>query len=121
MGGMPKTLPALTDSSPLAVIPLGNTNSMAPEEAVALALRLKALADPVRLQLLGHLLDQPDLEACTCNLAPVVALSEPTVSHHLKKLETAGILTKERRGMSVFYRVVPEAIQAIARALHVDT
>ncbi|MDQ1306678.1 MAG: ArsR family transcriptional regulator, arsenate/arsenite/antimonite-responsive transcriptional [Actinomycetota bacterium] len=121
MGGMPKTLPAQTDSSPLAVIPLGHTNSMAPDEAVALAVRLKALADPVRLQLLGHLLDQPDLEACTCNLAPVVGLSEPTVSHHLKKLETAGILTKERRGMSVFYRVVPEAIQAIARALHVDS
>lgn len=41
------------------------------------------------------------------------------MSHHLKKLESAGLLTKERRGMSVRYRVVPEAIHAIARALHI--
>jgi ArsR family transcriptional regulator len=85
-----------------------------------LAVRLKALADPARLQLLAYILDQPGQEACTCNLAPIVNLSEPTVSHHLKKLEGSGLLTKERRGMNVYYRVVPEAIHAIARALHVN-
>ena len=47
-------------------------------------------------------------------------LSEPTVSHQLKKLEASGLLTKERRGMNVYYRVVPEAIHAIASALHVN-
>jgi ArsR family transcriptional regulator len=47
-----------------------------------------------------------------------VRLSEPTVSHHLKTLEKAGLVTKERRGMSVHYQVVPEAIHAIARVLH---
>ena len=82
--------------------------------------RLKALADPTRLRLLVFMLDRVDQEACTCELAPFVGLSEPTVSHHLKRLERAGILTKERRGMSVYYRVVPEAIHAIARALHVE-
>jgi DNA-binding transcriptional ArsR family regulator len=88
-------------------------------QAIAdLATRLKAIADPVRLRLLTHLLDQPDFESCTCILAPVVNLSEPTVSHHLKKLEASGLLTKERRGMSVFYRVVPESIHSIASALH---
>lgn len=111
----------LTDSSPILCPPLGGTDPMSADEATALAIRLKALADPVRLQLLDYLLDQPDHEACTCILAPVVALSDPTVSHHLKKLEAAGILTKERRGMSVYYRVVPAAIQAIARALHIDS
>jgi DNA-binding transcriptional ArsR family regulator len=94
--------------------------SVTPDDTAALALRLKALADPVRLRLLDYMLDQPDHEACTCELAPHVGLSEPTVSHHLKKLESAGLLTKERRGMSVYYRVDPAAIHSIAQALHVD-
>ena len=114
---MPKTLPALDDASPICCPPLGNGRRLTSDDAVALAIRLKALADPVRLQLIAHLLAQPDQEACTCDLAPVVRLSEPTVSHHLKKLEGSGFLTKERRGMSVHYRVVPEAIRAIANAL----
>ena len=88
-------------------------------EITKLADHLKAIADPVRLQILTHLLDQVDQESCTCILAPIVKLSEPTVSHHLKKLESSGFLTKERRGMSVYYRVVPEAIHSIAQALHI--
>jgi ArsR family transcriptional regulator len=47
-------------------------------------------------------------------------LSEPTVSHHLKKLEAAGIVYKERRGMNVYYKVIPESIHAIARVLHLE-
>lgn len=116
---MPKPLPVLEDASPLCCTPLGAAAPMSPDEAVALAIRLKALADPIRLQILSYMLDQPDQEACTCELAPHVGLTDPTVSHHLKKLEAAGLLTKERRGMSVHYRVVPEAIHAIARALHI--
>lgn len=112
-------MPVLDDVSPLCCTPLGAAAPMTADEAVALAVRLKALADPIRLQILGYMLDQPDQEACTCELAPHVGLTDPTVSHHLKKLEAAGLLTKERRGMSVHYRVVPEAIHAIARALHI--
>lgn len=117
--GVPKPLPVLEDTSPICCSPLGATQPMTVDDAVGLAVRLKALADPVRLQLLDYMLDQPDQEACTCDLAPHVGLSDPTVSHHLKTLEAAGILRKERRGMSVHYQVVPEAIHAIARALHV--
>jgi ArsR family transcriptional regulator len=116
---MPKPLPALEDAAPICCAPLGGAPSLSPADAVGLAIRLKALADPTRLQLLAYLLDQPDQEGCTCNLAPIVDLSEPTVSHHLKQLEATGLLTKERRGMSVYYRVVPEAIEAIGRVLHV--
>lgn len=116
---MPRPLPLLDDAAPICCAPLGTAQSMSEADALALALRLKALADPVRLRLLGYMLDQPGQEACTCELAPHVGLSDPTVSHHLKKLESAGLLTKERRGMSVYYRVVPEAIHAIAAALHV--
>jgi len=114
---MPRSLPLLNDVSPIRCGALGTSSTLELDDALALAVRLKALADPVRLQLLAYLLAQPMQEACTCDLAPVVRLSEPTVSHHLKKLEASGILTKERRGMSVHYRVVPEAIHAIARTL----
>jgi DNA-binding transcriptional ArsR family regulator len=117
---MPTALPLAPTSASACCTPLGSPTAMTEQEAADLAVRLKALADPVRLRLLDHLLDQPDHEDCTCTLAPVVALSEPTVSHHLKKLEAAGILTKERRGMSVYYRVVPESIHALAKAIHVD-
>lgn len=115
---MPKTLPVLEDLSPICCEPLGDTPTLSSDDALALALRLKALADPVRLQLLVYMLNQPSHEACTCDLAPIVDLSEPTISHHLKKLEGAGLVLKERRGMNVYYRVVPEAIQAIAQTLH---
>lgn len=118
-GPVPKSLPVLIDTSPIRRLPLGGEGTLTDADAVALAVRLKSLADPVRLRLLDYMLDQPAQEACTCELAPHVGLSEPTVSHHLKKLESAGLLTKERRGMSVYYRVVPEAIHAIAQALHV--
>jgi len=115
---MPKALPVLQDRSPICCEPLGESSPLSPEDALALALRLKALADPIRLQLLVYLLNQSEQEACTCDLAPLVGLSEPTVSHHLKKLEGAGLVVKERRGMSVHYQVVPAAIHAIAQTLH---
>lgn len=117
---MPKPLPALLDRSPICCAPIGGPASLSEADAVSLAVRLKALADPTRLRLLGYILDQEKQEACTCDLAPYVGLSDPTVSHHLKKLESAGLVTKERRGMSVYYSVVPEAIHAIARALHLN-
>lgn len=116
---MPGTLPVPTDLASAWCPPLGSAEPMPKDAVIWLAIRLKALADPMRLQLLEHLLRQPAREDCTCNLAPLVKLSEPTVSHHLKRLEASGILGKERRGMSVYYRVVAEAITAIAQVLHV--
>jgi ArsR family transcriptional regulator len=53
-------------------------------------------------------------------MAPTVALSEATVSHHLKQLLLAGLVTKRRDGMNVYYRLVPEAVAAIARTLNPD-
>ena len=115
---MPKALPIQQDLSPICCSPMGESTALSAADALALALRLKALADPTRLQLLVHMLNQLNQEACTCELAPILRLSEPTVSHHLKKLERAGLVVKERRGMSVHYKLVPAAIHAIAEALH---
>ena len=115
---MPRTLPALTDPTPVTCGPLGSpTARLSRADAMGLAVRLKALADPARLQLVDHLLDRPDNEDCTCRLAPVVGLSEPTTSHHLRQLLEAGLVTKRRDGMNVYYRLAPEAIDAVSRAL----
>jgi ArsR family transcriptional regulator len=118
--GVPKTLPLIDDASPLCCAPLAPSEAIAPADALALAQRLKALADPTRVQLVSLMLTHPLRESCTCNLAPAVGLSEPTVSHHLRQLHAAGLVTKERRGMNVYYRVEPGALKAIARVLDVD-
>ncbi|MBX9472582.1 ArsR/SmtB family transcription factor [Microcella sp.] len=115
---MPTMLPVLTDTAPICCEPIGSAAALSRDEAEQLALRLKALADPTRLQLLTALLTAPDGTACTCDLAPAVDLTEGTVSHHLKRLESAGLVSKERRGLNVHYRAESEAIHAIARALN---
>jgi len=100
--------------APLSSTPLGQ------EEAELLAVRLKAVADPARLRLLSLLMASPDREACTCDLTEPLGLSQPTVSHHLKKLAEAGIVTGERRGRWTWYRVDPEALRGIATVLAAD-
>ena len=115
---MPKPLPLLQDASPICCAPLGAPSArLSKDDAIGLAVRLKALADPARLQLVDHLLSQPDYEACTCDLAPVVGLSEPTTSHHLKQLLQAGLVTKRRDGMNVHYRLAPDAMNALSKVL----
>lgn len=117
---MPKALPVLDDVSPICCAPLSSTANFPLDDAVRLAVRLKALADPARLRLIAFMLNQPNHEACTCDLAPAVGLSEPTVSHHLKTLEKAGLVSKERRGMNVHYAVESQAIRALCVAINLD-
>ena len=115
---MPKPLPLIAPvpaadacCSPLAEAPLTGA------DAVELASRLKALADPARLQLLSILLASEDGEACTCDLTEPLGLTQPTVTHHLRRLLDAGLVSAERRGVWTFYRVVPEALTALAAVL----
>lgn len=115
---MPKPLPLIQDSSPICCAPLGSpVGRLSLDDAIGLAVRLRALAEPARLQLVDYLFAQPNQEACTCDMAPVVGLSESTTSHHLKRLFTAGLVTKRRNGMNVHYQIAPEAMSAIARVL----
>jgi ArsR family transcriptional regulator len=86
-------------------------------DAEELAKTLKALADPVRLRLLSFLAAQPDGEACVCHVIEPVGLSQPTVSHHLKRMHSAGLLERDKRGAWVYYRVVPERLEAVRAAL----
>lgn len=86
-------------------------------EAEVLAARLKALADPARLRLVSLILASPGHEACTCDLVEPLALSQPTVTHHLRRLADAGMVVGERRGRWTYYRVEPGALDAIVSAL----
>lgn len=85
--------------------------------ALEVALRLKALADPTRVRLMSLLLSADDGEACGCDLAPAVGLTDATVSHHLGQLFKAGLVTRERRGMNVYYCADRDALSALTRII----
>jgi len=95
--------------------------ALSKSDAEELAATLKALADPVRLRVLSFLAAQPEGEACVCHVIAPIGLSQPTVSHHLKLLHTAGLLERDKRGPWVYYRVVPERLEAIRAALATRT
>ncbi len=85
------------------------------EAAEALARMFKALGDPTRVKLLS-LIAAAD-EACICDLTDPVGLSQPTVSHHMKQLVAAGLVTREQRGKWAYYSLVPGALEALASAI----
>src|SRR5437667_1686973 len=87
------------------------------DDAEELATAFKAIADPGRLRLLSFIAGQPGAEACVCHLVGPLGLAQPTVSHHLKVLTEAGLLARERRGTWMFYRLVPERVEALRQAL----
>ncbi len=90
---------------------------LTPAAADELAETLKAIADPARLRLLNFIAAQPSGEACVCHFTEPLGLSQPTVSHHLKLLYAAGLLERERRGTWVYYRIIPERLEALRSAL----
>jgi ArsR family transcriptional regulator, arsenate/arsenite/antimonite-responsive transcriptional repressor len=73
----------------------------------------KALGDPVRLQLVDVLRKHAG-KVCVCELVPLFDISQPTLSHHLKKLRTAGIVDSERKGLWAYYYVIPEALEELS-------
>lgn len=87
------------------------------EEATLLAGTLKAIADPTRLRLLSLIYAHDGGEACVCNLTAPLGLTQPTISHHLKVLVDAGLLTRDKRGVWAYYRVVDHALARIAAVL----
>ena len=90
------------------------------EQAVELARVFKAMGDPVRLRLLSLIASHEGGEACVCDLTDVFDLTGPTISHHLKVLREAGLITGERRGTWVFYRVRPDALRSASQLLTLD-
>lgn len=86
-------------------------------DAAEMAAKFKALSDPVRLRLLSSIASHAGGEACVCDISAGVEVSQPTVSHHLKVLRDAGLLTSQRRASWVYYAVVPEALDVLAELL----
>ncbi|MBB2992845.1 DNA-binding transcriptional ArsR family regulator [Mycolicibacterium iranicum] len=113
---MPKALPVIDTTAPVCCAPVAS-GPMSDADALEVALRLKALADPVRVKIVSHLFSSPTGEEVSGELAAVLQLSESTVSHHLGQLRRAGLVVSDRRGMNVYHRVRPESLQALCTAL----
>lgn len=91
--------------------------ALEPLAAEKLARALKAVADPARLRLISIVASHESGEACVCDLTEPLGLGQPTVSHHLKILVDAGILSREKRGTWAYYRLVPGALESLANVL----
>ena len=118
MSNQERMLTVLTEAvgccSPLVREPLSG------EQAAELARFFKAMGDPVRLRLLSLIASHEGGEACVCDLSDVFELSGPTISHHLKVLREAGLISGERRGTWIYYRVHPEALGRLSAVLLPD-
>jgi ArsR family transcriptional regulator len=83
------------------------------EEAEATAEVFKALADSTRVRIV-NMLANSDEPVCICNLIEPIGLTQPTVSHHMKKLLDAGLVEREQRGKWAYFNLVPEAVRKLA-------
>jgi ArsR family transcriptional regulator, arsenate/arsenite/antimonite-responsive transcriptional repressor len=115
-GVMPKALPVIDTTAPVCCAPVAS-GPMSDADALQVALRLKALADPARVKIVSYLFSSSAGEEISGDLAAVLDLSESTVSHHLSQLRKAGLVVSDRRGMNIFHRVRPDALQALCAAL----
>jgi ArsR family transcriptional regulator, arsenate/arsenite/antimonite-responsive transcriptional repressor len=86
-------------------------------QAASLARVLKALADPVRLRLVSMVAAHDGGEACVCELTEPLGLTQPTISHHLKILVDAGILSRDKRGVWAYYALIPGVLDTVSAAL----
>ncbi|WP_194421547.1 metalloregulator ArsR/SmtB family transcription factor [Microbacterium abyssi] len=93
------------------------THAIGQEAASAVSMTLKALSDPLRLRMLSAIASDPRGESCVCDLAELADVSQPTVSHHLKVLKDVDVLTSERRGTWVWYRINPGRRGAVTALL----
>jgi ArsR family transcriptional regulator len=115
-GAMP-TAPTTT-TLPMAsacCAPLGAAG-LSDDQAQQTARVFKALADPHRVKIVNRLATSPE-PVCVCEFTEPLGLSQPTVSHHLKKLMEAGLLDREQRGTWAYYSLRPDALGGLAAAL----
>jgi ArsR family transcriptional regulator len=109
----------LSELTPAACcLPLDD-DGMSPREAEATAALFKALGDPARVRIV-NLLARAEGPVCVCELTPALALSQPTVSHHLKKLVHAGLLHREQRGVWAYYSLDRAALSRVASILELE-
>jgi ArsR family transcriptional regulator, arsenate/arsenite/antimonite-responsive transcriptional repressor len=109
-------LPIVTTQFAVGCAPLTGEVITA-EDAEQLSHTFKALADATRVRLLSLIAARDGGEACICDLIDRVGLAQPTVSHHMKQLADAGLVTREQRGKWAYYRIVNDALTALAAAI----
>jgi ArsR family transcriptional regulator len=105
-------LPVLSACCPPA------TSTVPDKAATTLASLFKALADPARVKIMSMLLNADEM--CACDVAAGIGKSAATTSHHLNLLRTAGLVTSERRGTWIYYRVLPERLEQLSGALRLS-
>lgn len=113
---MPKTLPTIDISAPVCCAPVA-AGPMSDDDALHVALRLKALADPVRVKIMSLLFSSGSGEETGGDLARELDLTESTVSHHMTQLRKAGLVESDRRGMNVYHRPHRDAVLALCAVL----
>jgi ArsR family transcriptional regulator, arsenate/arsenite/antimonite-responsive transcriptional repressor len=116
-------MPTLTTTTALPTAsaccaPLGAAG-LSDDQAEATARVFKALADPHRVKIVNRLATSPE-PVCVCEFTEPLGLSQPTVSHHLKKLVQAGLLEREQRGTWAYYSLRRDALGGLAAALHLQ-
>ena len=108
-----KTLDVIAPDSPVACCAPLAAPLLDDAEAVATAELFKALADPARVRIVNALATSSE-SVCVCELIEPLGLSQPTVSHHLKKLVDAGLLDREQRGKWAYYSLKRDAVETLA-------
>jgi ArsR family transcriptional regulator len=104
---MKEALPPIACCQPLAA------PSLSDDDISSTAALFKALSDPARVKIVNVLAGAPD-PVCACEFEPALGLSQPTVSHHLRKLTEAGLLEREQRGKWAYFSLRREAIEKLA-------
>ncbi len=87
------------------------------ESADRLAYLLKALAEPMRLRTVAVIVELGGADVCACEFPPRLGISQPTASHHLKRLTEAGLLKREQRGKWAYFSLVPERFDEVRSLL----
>ncbi len=110
---MNESLPPIACCAPVSAAVLS------PDEAEATASLFRVLADPARLRVLNVLATSEE-PVCVCNLTEPLGLSQPTVSHHVKKLVDAGLLAREQRGRWAYFSLKPEAVEQLRSVIQFE-
>jgi ArsR family transcriptional regulator len=105
---MTTTVEAIDCCVPLAA------ETLSDEEAEATAALFKALADPARVRIVNLLARSAGEPVCICHLIEPLGLSQPTVSHHMKRLLDAGLVEREQRGKWAYFALKSGAVEKLA-------
>jgi len=108
-----RELTVIQEESPLECCAPLAAPTLSDAEADATAALFAALSDPARVRIVNRVATS-DEPVCACHLIEPLGLSQPTVSHHLKRLVEAGLLEREQRGRWAYFSLAPSAADRLA-------